>query len=167
MSDLEHVKSLIDDRTKFIFAESLGNPMFSVPDFEALAAIAHSEHVKIPLVVDATLTAAGYFCQPAKWGADILIHSATKWIGGHGTTLGGLVIETGRSDWQTNKIRFPGLYGQLPGLQGEQDDWYAAAGDRAYMQYLKTEYMRDTGPCLGPFAAQQLFIGKNQNYLFS
>ncbi|KAF4994488.1 hypothetical protein FGRMN_5758 [Fusarium graminum] len=159
INDIEHIKSLIDSRTKFIFCESLGNPMFSIPDFEALAAIAHSEHLKIPLVVDATLTAAGYFCQPAQWGADILIHSATKWIGGHGTTLGGLVIETGHSDWQTNKNRFPGLYGQLPGLEGEQDNWYAAAGDRAYMQYLKTEYMRDTGACLGPFAAQQLFIG--------
>lgn len=158
-NNLKHVQLLIDDKTKFIFTESLGNPMLSVPDFEGLAALAHAENVKIPFVVDATLTAGGYFCQPAKWGADIIIHSATKWIGGHGTTLGGVVIETRRSDWQRNKARFPGLYGELPGLQGEQDNWYKAAGDRAYMQFLKTEFMRDTGPCLGPFAAQQLFIG--------
>ena len=137
--------------------------MFSVPNFEGLAAITRASDVQIPLVVDATLTACGYFCQPAEWGADIIIHSASKWIAGHGTTIGGVVIETGRSDWQRNQARFPALHGKLPGLLGDQDDWYAAAGNRAYMQYLKTECMRDTGPCLGPFTAQQLFIGKASN----
>jgi O-acetylhomoserine/O-acetylserine sulfhydrylase len=120
--------------------------------------------VKIPLVVDATLTAAGYFCQPAKFGADIVVHSASKWIAGHGTTIGGVVLETGRSDWQSNRARFPRLYGEDPYLKKlgvGQDNWYEAAGNRGYIQYLKTEVMRDTGPCLSPYAAQQLFIGEH------
>ncbi|PMB70830.1 O-acetylhomoserine (thiol)-lyase [Beauveria bassiana] len=159
VNDIDKIRSLVDERTKFIFVESIGNPMLSVPDFAELASICHTENNNMPLVVDATLTAAGYYCQPAKWGADIIIHSATKWIGGHGTTLGGLVMETGRSPWQQNKAKFPAIHGELPGFDGEQDDYCAVAGARAYMQYLKNEYLRDTGGCLGPFACQQLFIG--------
>ncbi|OAP62550.1 hypothetical protein AYL99_01777 [Fonsecaea erecta] len=155
--DIERIRRLIDDNTKFIFTESLGNPSLAVPDFEPLAAIAHD--YQIPLVVDATLTAGGYFCQPAEWGADIIIHSATKWIGGHGTTLGGIVIGTACSDWQANKARFPRLHGQFPGLDAEQANWYKSVGDKAYMQFLKKDYMRDYGPCLTPLAAQQLLIG--------
>lgn len=154
----------MDSKTKFIFVESLANPKLTIADIEGLAAIAHAEDVKIPLVVDATLTASGYFSQPAKFGADIVVHSASKWIAGHGTTIGGVVLETGRSDWQSNRARFPRLYGEDPYLTKlgvGQDNWYEAAGNRAYIQYLKTEVMRDTGPCISPYAAQQLFIGKN------
>ncbi|KAI1148906.1 hypothetical protein F4825DRAFT_454016 [Nemania diffusa] len=161
-NDLDRVKSLVDSKTKFIFVESLANPKLTIADIEGLAAIAHAEDVKIPLVVDATLTASGYFSQPAKFGADIVVHSASKWIAGHGTTIGGVVLETGRSDWQSNRARFPRLYGEDPYLTKlgvGQDNWYEAAGNRAYIQYLKTEVMRDTGPCISPYAAQQLFIG--------
>ncbi|TLD05448.1 uncharacterized protein PgNI_09239 [Pyricularia grisea] len=145
-NDLPQVRSLVDNRTKFIFTETIGNPKFSIADLEPLAAIAHDNH--IPLVVDATFTAAGYFCQPARWGADIILHSATKWIGGHGTTLGGVAIETGRSDWQANGDRFPQL-----------QDLYKILGNRAYMQMLKWDFMRDTGACLAPASAQQLCVG--------
>ncbi|KAG7121596.1 Sulfhydrylase-like protein lolC2 like [Verticillium longisporum] len=157
-NDLERVRSLLDERTKFIFTETIGNPKFSVADLEPLAEIAHG--AQIPLVVDATFTAAGYFCQPARWGADIIIHSATKWIGGHGTTLGGVVIETGRSDWQSNVARFPQLHGREFGSDKVVGtNLYTALGSRAYMQMLKWDFMRDTGACLAAPSAQQLCIG--------
>ena len=156
-NDAVKVRELIDDKTKLIFTESLGNPKLSVPDLEPLAAVAHDAH--LPLVVDATFTAGGYFCQPAKWGADIVIHSATKWIGGHGTTLGGLVIETGRSDWQANKTRFPQLHGMRPGREGVEDSLYARIGNLAFVEFLQWDLLRDTGACMSPLAAQQLFIG--------
>jgi O-acetylhomoserine/O-acetylserine sulfhydrylase len=156
-NDVVKVRDLIDGKTKLIFTESLGNPMLSVPDLEPLAAVAHS--AQLPLVVDATFTAGGYFCQPAKWGADIIIHSATKWIGGHGTTLGGVVIETGRSDWQSNAARFPQLHGMRPGREGVEGSLYARIGNLAFAQYLRWDLLRDTGACMSPLAAQQLFIG--------
>jgi O-acetylhomoserine/O-acetylserine sulfhydrylase len=156
-NDMAKVRRLIDQKTKMIFTESLGNPKLSVPDFEPLAALAHSS--RMPLVVDATFTAGGYFCQPARWGADIIVHSATKWIGGHGTTLGGVVIETGRSDWQGNVERFPQLHGLRPGREGIDDNLYAQAGNGAFMQFLQGDVLRDTGACLSATAAQQLFIG--------
>ncbi|KAH8797967.1 hypothetical protein F5884DRAFT_848243 [Xylogone sp. PMI_703] len=137
--------------------KSIGNPKFSIPDIEPLAAVAH--RIKIPLVVDATFTAGGYFCQPAKWGVDIIIHSSSKWIGGHGTTLGGVVIETGRSDWQTNSARFPQLHGVRPGREGIETNLYKTVGNKAYMEFLRMEILRDTGACISPYAAQQMFIG--------
>jgi O-acetylhomoserine/O-acetylserine sulfhydrylase len=118
----------------------VGNPKLSVPDFEPLAALAHSS--RMPLVVDATFTAGGYFCQPARWGADIIVHSATKWIGGHGTTLGGVVIETGRSDWQADVERFPQLHGLRPGREGIDDNLYTQAGNGAFMQFLRGDVLR-------------------------
>jgi O-acetylhomoserine/O-acetylserine sulfhydrylase len=157
IGNVAEVRKLVDHRTKMIFTESLGNPMLSVPDLESLAAVAHSSH--LPLVVDATFTAGGYFCQPARWGADIIIHAATKWIGGHGTTMGGVVIETGRSDWQANSERFPQLHGLRPGREGIDENTYAQVGDGAFMRFLQCEMLRDTGACLSPAAAQQLFIG--------
>ena len=155
--NLEEVAALVDEKTKFFFTESMGNPSFNVPDYEGLAAIAHSH--SIPVVVDATLTAAGYFCQPGKWGADVLIHSATKWIGGHGTTLGGVVINVGTGEWQKNKEKFPRLHGIFPGVGHDHVNWYRSVGQDAHIMYLKQEYMRDCGPCLSPLSAQQLFIG--------
>jgi O-acetylhomoserine/O-acetylserine sulfhydrylase len=156
-NDMARVRALIDPKTKLIFTESLGNPKLSVPDLEPLAAVAHG--AQMPLVVDATFTAGGYFCQPARWGADIVVHSATKWIGGHGTTLGGVVIETGRSDWQANAARFPQLHGLRPGREGVDDNAYAQVGNGAFAQFLQWDMLRDTGACLSPAAAQQLFVG--------
>ncbi|EHK98681.1 putative O-acetylhomoserine (thiol)-lyase [Glarea lozoyensis 74030] len=155
-NDLENVKSLIDDKTKFVFTETISNPRFAVADLEGLSAITRA--AKIPLIVDATFTAGGYFSQPARFGVDIVIHSATKWIGGHGTTLGGIVVETGRSDWQSNAARFPRLHTRR-GRNGENAGLYDQFGGGAYMSFLRWDFMRDTGACLGAQAAQQLFIG--------
>lgn len=155
-NDLEKVESSVDERTKFIFTETISNPKFAVADLEGLAAI--TRRTRIPLIVDATFSAAGFFCQPARFGVDIIIHSATKWIGGHGTTLGGIVIETGRSAWQSNATRFPRLHAKR-GCGGADASLYDQFGDGAYMSFLRWDFMRDTGACLGAQAAQQLFIG--------
>jgi O-acetylhomoserine/O-acetylserine sulfhydrylase len=156
-NDLVRVEQLIDGKTKFIFTESIANPKFAIADLELLAATTH--RVKIPLLVDATFMAGGHFCQPGKWGADIVIHSSSKWIGGHGTTLGGVVIETGRSDWQTNVERFPQLHGMRPGREGIESNLYKTVVNRAYIGFLRMEILRDTGACISPYAAQQMFIG--------
>ncbi|OAP62552.1 hypothetical protein AYL99_01779 [Fonsecaea erecta] len=155
-NDIAKVESLVDERTKFIFTETIGNPKCAVADLEKLSAIAR--RVQIPLIVDATFTAAGYFCQPASFGADIVIHSATKWIGGHGTTLGGVVIDTGRPTWQSNAARFPHLHARR-GRNGSEPSLFEQFKGGAYMTFLRWDYMRDTGACLGAQAAQQLFIG--------
>ncbi|KAF7192911.1 Homocysteine synthase [Pseudocercospora fuligena] len=156
-NNVEQVESLIDNKTRFVFSETVANPKFTVCDLEALSKI--TRKYRMPLVVDATFTAAGYFCQPAAFGADIIVHSATKWIGGHGTTLGGVIIECGTSEWQTNSSRFPQLHGQRPGREGFDVNLYEAAGDGAYLYFLQNDILRDMGVCLSASAAQQLCIG--------
>ncbi|KAJ4268316.1 hypothetical protein NW762_002379 [Fusarium torreyae] len=155
-NDLKKVESAIDERTKFVFTETISNPKFAVGDLEGLSAL--TRRANIPLIVDATFSAAGFFCQPAKFGVDIIIHSATKWIGGHGTTLGGVVIETGVSDWQSNATCYPHLHAKR-GREGTDASLYDQFGNEAYMSFLRWEFMRDTGACIGAQAAQQLFIG--------
>ncbi|KAF3479923.1 O-acetylhomoserine (thiol)-lyase [Arthroderma uncinatum] len=157
INDVAMVEQLIDEKTKLIFTESLGNPNYAVPDFESLAKITHK--AQLPLVVDATFTAGGCFCQPASRGADIIIHSATKWISGSGTSLGAVVIEAGQSDWQANAAKFPELHGLRPGREGCDADLYTRLGRRAFIEFLRWDTLRDTGSCLSPFAAQQLFAG--------
>lgn len=107
--------------------------------------------------VDATFTAAGYFCRPFDHGADIIIHSATKWIGGHGTTLGGVIIDSGKFDWGKNPERFPQLHGGRPGTN--DINFSQTFGEQAFIKFLKFEVGRDTGATLSPNAAQQLLIG--------
>lgn len=156
-NDIARVEELIDDKTKFVFTETISNPKLSVADLEPLATPCH--RFELPLVVDATFTTGGYFSQPGKWGADIVVHSATKWIGGHGTTLGGVIVDTGSSGWQANKQRFPQLHGERAGCDSRDPCLYEVEGNRAYMTYLRFEMLKDAGTCLSPFAAQQLFIG--------
>lgn len=93
----DEIEGLIDDKTKAVYVESIGNPRYNVPDFEAIAEVAHRKGV--PVVVDNTFGAGGYFVRPIEHGADIVLHSATKWIGGHGTTIGGVVIDSGKFNW--------------------------------------------------------------------
>lgn len=155
--NMQHVEQLVDGKTKMVFAESVSNPSLLIPDYEGITAV--TRRTQIPLVVDATLTAGGYFCNPGRWGADVVLHSATKWIGGHGTTLGGVVINTGDGSWQKNRERFPRLHGCFPGTGHDHTNWWQVVGQDAHIQYLKQEYMRDCGPCLSPVAAQQLFTG--------
>ncbi|KAM0349702.1 hypothetical protein ACHAPU_003531 [Fusarium lateritium] len=154
-NDLGKVEAAIDERTRFVFTETISNPKFAVADLQGLSAL--TRKANIPLIVDATFSAAGFFCQPAKFGVDMVIHSATKWIGGHGTTLGGVVIETGVSDWQSNQA-YTHLHAKR-GREGTDTSLYDQFGNEAYMSFLRWEFMRDTGACLGAQAAQQLFIG--------
>ena len=144
-SDISNFISAIKDNTKALFVESLGNPNSTVVDFEAVAEIAHKNG--IPLIVDNTF-ATPYLFRPIEHGADIVIHSATKFIGGHGTAIGGVVIDSGKFDWATSG-KFPGLSQPSPGYHGAV--FTQAAGALAYRVKLRVTLMRDTGAALSPF----------------
>ncbi|KAF2755597.1 hypothetical protein EJ05DRAFT_503056 [Pseudovirgaria hyperparasitica] len=151
----EDFKAAIDDHTKAIYIESIGNPKYNIPDFEKIAEIAHAAGV--PVVVDNTFGAGGFYVQPIKHGADIVIHSATKWIGGHGTTIGGIVVDSGKFDWGKNAKRFPQFNDPAEGYHGLK--FYDTFGPITFAIRLRVEILRDLGACLSPFSAQQLLIG--------
>jgi O-acetylhomoserine/O-acetylserine sulfhydrylase len=141
----------IDGRTRGLYLETIGNPRFNVPDFDAIAEIAHDNG--IPLIVDNTFGAAGYTCRPIDFGADIVVASATKWIGGHGTSIGGVVVDSGRFDWGNGK--FPVFTEPAPGYHG-LDFWETFGpkspfGNIAFAIRARVEGLRDLGPCLSPF----------------
>ncbi|GAB3128195.1 O-acetylhomoserine aminocarboxypropyltransferase/cysteine synthase family protein [Glaciibacter psychrotolerans] len=142
----------ITDKTKLIFAETVANPSGEVADIEGLAAVAHA--AGIPLIIDSTI-ATPYLCRPFEWGADIVIHSATKFLGGHGTTLGGVVVESGRFDWNTD--RFP-LFSEPVGSYGGLE-WSGNFGEYAFLTRLRAEQLRDIGPTLAPHSAFLLAQG--------
>lgn len=110
----ENFEKLIDDKTKAIYIESIGNPKLNIPDFEKIAEVAHKNG--IPLIVDNTFGAAGYLVRPIDYGADIVVASATKWIGGHGTSIGGVIVDSGNFDWGNGK--FPLFTEPSPGYHG-------------------------------------------------
>lgn len=145
----------IDDKTKAVFIESIGNPKYSVPDFEALAKVAHD--AGIPLVVDNTFGAGGYFCRPIDHGADIIVHSATKWIGGHGTTIGGVIVDSGKFDWGKAAAKFPEMVEPAPGFHGLK--FWETFGPITFAIRARVDVLRDVGACLNPFAAFQLIQG--------
>lgn len=118
--DITAFEKLIDDKTKAIYCETIGNPRFNIPKFRELADLAHKHGM--PLIVDNTFGGGGYVCKPIEWGADIVTHSATKWIGGHGVTLGGVVVDAGTMDWDSG--RFPIMTDPSPGYHG-LNFWYA------------------------------------------
>ncbi|KAJ5908019.1 hypothetical protein N7495_000701 [Penicillium taxi] len=149
------IAAAIDDKTKAIYVETIGNPRYNVPDFEAIAKVAHDHGV--PLVVDNTFGAGGYFARPIDHGADIVVHSATKWIGGHGTTIGGVVIDSGKFDWGKNAARFPQFVEPSPGYHGLK--FWETFGPLAFALRVRVEVLRDIGATLNPFAAQQLILG--------
>ncbi|KAL3459861.1 homocysteine synthase CysD [Aspergillus heterothallicus] len=151
----EDIAAAIDDRTKAVYVETIGNPRYNVPDFEAIAKVAHEKGV--PLVVDNTFGAGGYFVRPIEHGADIVVHSATKWIGGHGTTIGGVVIDSGRFDWGKNAARFPQFTEPSEGYHGLK--FWETFGSIAFAIRVRVEILRDLGSALNPFAAQQLILG--------
>ncbi|KAF4314038.1 putative o-acetylhomoserine -lyase protein [Botryosphaeria dothidea] len=151
----EDFKALIDDKTKAVYLESIGNPKYNIPDFEAIAKIAHDAGV--PVVVDNTFGAGGFFCRPIDHGADIIVHSATKWIGGHGTTIGGVVIDSGKFDWGKNAKRFPTMVEPSPGYHGLK--FWETFGPITFAIRVRVELLRDIGPAMNPFAAQQLLLG--------
>jgi len=149
----------VDARTRAVYVESIGNPRFNIPDFGALASLAHAHG--IPLVVDNTFGCAGYLCRPIDHGADIVVASATKWIGGHGTSIGGVVVDSGRFDWGSG--RFPSFTSPSPGYHGLvfQDAFGPGSptGNVAFAVRARVEGLRDLGPCLSPFNAFLLLQG--------
>jgi O-acetylhomoserine/O-acetylserine sulfhydrylase len=151
----EDFEKKIDAKTKAIFVESIGNPKFNVPDFEAISAIAHKHG--IPLVVDNTFGAGGYLVRPLDHGADIVLHSATKWIGGHGTTIGGVVVDSGKFPWDKHADKFPHLVEPSEAYHGLQ--FHKTFGNLAYAVHLRAEVLRDFGPSLNPFGAFLLLQG--------
>ena len=149
----EEVASAVNDRTKAIFIETLGNPNSDIPDIDALAEIAHAN--RIPLIIDNTF-GTPYLIRPIEHGADIVIHSATKFIGGHGTTLGGIIVDSGKFDW-TASGKFPHLTEPNPSYHGVS--FVAAAGPAAYVTYIRAILLRDTGAAISPFNAWLLLQG--------
>ena len=146
--DHDAVRHAIDERTRLLFVETIGNPQLDVPDFEALAAIAHE--AGIPLVVDNTFGGVT-LSQPLRHGADIVIHSATKWIGGHGTAIGGVVVDGGRFDWASPSARrrFPELTSPDPSYHGLV--YTDAFGPLSFIIKMRVQLLRDLGPALSPF----------------
>jgi O-acetylhomoserine (thiol)-lyase len=148
--DLARVRQAIDAGTRLLFVETIGNPQLDVPDFEALAAIAHE--AGIPLVVDNTFGAAT-LARPIRHGADIIIHSATKWIGGHGIAIGGVVVDAGRFDWSSPSARkrYPEFSSPDPSYHGLV--YTEAFGPLAFIIKLRVQLLRDLGPALSPWNA--------------
>lgn len=149
----------ITEKTRALYVETLGNPSFNVPDFEELASLA-DEH-QIPLVVDNTFGCAGFVCRPIDHGAHIVVQSATKWIGGHGTSIGGVLVDSGKFDWSSGK--FPRFTQPAPGYHGLNfaDDFGLSSetGNIAFALKARVEGLRDIGPCLSPFNAFLLLQG--------
>jgi len=152
-------EKLIDKKTKAIYIETIGNPRFNIPDFEVLAAIARKH--EIPLIVDNTFGAGGYLCQPIKWGANIVVESATKWIGGHGTSLGGVIVDAGNFNWGNGK--FPQFTEPSEGYHGLK--FWETFGDKspfgniAFIIRARVEGLRDWGPAISPFNSFLLLQG--------
>ncbi|KAA9133665.1 O-acetylhomoserine aminocarboxypropyltransferase/cysteine synthase family protein [Microbacterium caowuchunii] len=142
----------VTERTKAIFAETIANPSGEIADIQGLADVARDAGV--PLIIDSTV-ATPYLCRPIEWGADIVIHSATKFLGGHGTTLGGVVVESGRFDWSSE--RFPLFTEEVPSYGGIE--WSGNFGEYAFLTRLRAEQLRDIGPALAPHSAFLLAQG--------
>ena len=137
--------SAITEATKCIFVETVGNPGLNIPFLEKIAGVAHA--AGIPLIVDNTVPTP-YLCRPFDFGADIVVHSLTKFCGGHGNSIGGIIIDSGRFDWQASG-RFPMLTQPDPSYGGVV--WADAVGKAAYVIRARTILLRDTGACLSPF----------------
>ncbi|MBI9070082.1 MAG: O-acetylhomoserine aminocarboxypropyltransferase/cysteine synthase [Melioribacteraceae bacterium] len=157
--DPKEFESLIDDKTKALYIETIGNPKLNIPDFEAIADIAHKNG--IPLIVDNTFGAGGALANPIKHGADIVVASATKWIGGHGTSIGGVIVDSGNFDWSSGK--FPLFTEPSPGYHGlkfaEVFGKDSPFGNIAFIIRARVEGLRDFGACISPFNSFQLIQG--------
>lgn len=151
-TDPEDYAAAIRDNTKLLFAETIANPSGQIADIEGLADVAHA--AGIPLIIDSTLSTP-YLNRPIEWGADIVIHSATKFLGGHGTTLGGVVVESGRFDW--HNPRFPSFTEVVPHYGGLT--WNGNFGEYAFLTRLRAEELRNVGPVLSAQSAWQLAQG--------
>lgn len=146
-------EALIDGRTRAIFAESMGNPTCYVPDLEGLGAVAARN--KVPFIADNTFGACGYLCNPFEWGANIVVDSATKWINGHGTAMGGIIVDGGNFDWSCGK--FPAVDGPSEGYHGL--NLYEAFGPAAFIVKCRVDGLRDLGACPSAFDSYLMAIG--------
>ena len=147
------MKAAIQDNTRAIYIETLGNPNSDIPDMDALAQLAHENG--LPLVVDNTF-GTPYLIRPIEHGADIVVHSATKFIGGHGTTLGGIIVDSGNFDWAASG-KYPAVAAPNPSYHGVT--FTEAVGAAAFVTYIRAVLLRDTGACISPFAAFLLLQG--------
>lgn len=152
--DIAALEALIDDKTRAVFCESIGNPLGNVVDLKALSEMAHKHGV--PVIVDNTVPTP-YLCQPIELGCDIVIHSLTKYIGGHGTTIGGVIIDSGKFDWVANKDRFPMLNEPDPSYHGVV--YTEALGPAAYIGRCRVVPLRNTGSAISPHSAFLLLQG--------
>ncbi|WP_281527495.1 O-acetylhomoserine aminocarboxypropyltransferase/cysteine synthase family protein [Ruminococcus champanellensis] len=152
-SDPVNFEAAITDKTKLIYAETLGNPNSDVIDLEAISAVAHKHG--IPLIVDSTF-ATPYLLRPIEHGADVVVHSATKFIGGHGTVMGGVIVDSGKFDWTQND-KFPGLTAPNPSYHGVV--FSQACGNIAYIMKIRTTLLRDQGATISPFNSFLLLQG--------
>ena len=151
--DLAEVEAAIQENTRAIYIETLGNPNSDIPDIDALAELAHRHG--LPLVVDNTF-GTPYLIRPIEHGADIVVHSATKFIGGHGTTLGGVIVDSGKFDWAASG-KYPAIAAPNPSYHGIS--FVQAAGPAAFATYIRAILLRDTGATISPFAAFLLLQG--------
>ena len=150
---IEDFEELIDANTKMIYVESMGNPTCDVPDLEAIARLATAYDV--PFVVDNTFGAAGYLCNPFDWGANIVVDSATKWINGHGTAMGGIIVDGGNYNWGNGK--FPQIDGPSEGYHGL--NLYETFGNQAFIVKCRVDGLRDFGCCPSPFDSYLMLLG--------
>ncbi|WP_027869611.1 O-acetylhomoserine aminocarboxypropyltransferase/cysteine synthase family protein [Eubacterium sp. AB3007] len=151
--DLAELEGAIRDNTRAIYIETLGNPNSDIPDLDQIAAIAHRHG--LPLVVDSTF-GTPYLIRPIEHGADIVVHSATKFLGGHGTTMGGIIIEAGKFDWSASG-KYPNIASPNPSYHGV--NFYEAVGPAAFVTYIRAILLRDTGAAISPFNAFLLLQG--------
>jgi len=155
----EDMAKLIDGNTKALYVENIGNPTFNIPDFEALAVLARKHD--LPLVVDNTFGMGGYLCRPIEWGAHIVVHSATKWIGGHGASMGGVIVDAGTFNWGSGK--YPQFSEPSEGYHG-LNFWNTFGsgsphGNIAFSVRARVEGIRDLGPTISPFNSFMLLQG--------
>jgi O-acetylhomoserine (thiol)-lyase len=152
-------EELIDEKTKIIYLETIGNPGFAIPDFDAIAAVA--QKYDIPLVVDNTFAGGGYLFRPIEHGANIVVESATKWIGGHGTSIGGVIVDGGNYNWGNGK--FPGFTEPSEGYHGlkfwDIFNFDGPFGNIAFIIKARVEGLRDFGPAISPFNSFLLLQG--------
>lgn len=153
VNDIESLKKAFRANTKLVYTESLGNPNSTIADLESIAEVAHKNGV--PLIVDSTF-ATPFLLRPIEHGADVVVHSATKFIGGHGTVLGGVIVDSGKFDWEKND-KFPGITQPNPSYHGVV--FSKAVGAAAYIVKIRTTLLRDQGGCLSPFNSFLLLQG--------
>ena len=151
--DLDEVEAAITDDTRCVFLETLGNPNSDIPDIDAVAELAHRHG--LPVVIDNTF-GTPYLIRPIEHGADVVVHSATKFIGGHGTTLGGIIVESGKFDWSASG-KYPNIAAPNPSYHGVS--FYDAVGPAAFVTFIRAILLRDTGATISPFNAFLLLQG--------